>query len=221
MLSVRTEERGTAAQLAEALEQAEEPPRLRDDTTEVRAATPWEATASVEMREQSPETPSLAGDSAEPPSPRVSAEPFHPWRALVATGVAMAVWAWCVALSHPVQEPSVAPVVAAGPGQLDAGPTGLGEALAASAAEFSPEPRALEVMAQDTPPEPQPGQARPDAKGRCPRKRQVALNGGCWVEIPFKREECEDNGGYVFKKMCYLPFYLPGRPPTSNPTDKP
>jgi eukaryotic-like serine/threonine-protein kinase len=79
----------------------------------------------------------------------------------------------------------------------------------------APEPSGRELLAKDAPPEPLPEQTRPDAKGRCPHKRQVAFNGGCWVELA--REECEALNGYVYKNTCYVPVIPPGRPPTSQP----
>src|SRR5690349_16369748 len=71
----------------------------------------------------------------------------------------------------------------------DAGPVGLGDAVASASTQDSPETLGPKVMAAETIPEPQPGQTRPDAKGRCPRKRQVALNGGCWVTVSADQEE--------------------------------
>jgi eukaryotic-like serine/threonine-protein kinase len=84
----------------------------------------------------------------------------------------------------------------------------------------APEPTLSAAMSEETPPEPLPGQAEPDAKGRCPHKRQVALNGGCWAQAPFEREECEAKGGSIFKKTCYLPIVSPTRRPTSSPSNK-
>jgi hypothetical protein len=34
------------------------------------------------------------------------------------------------------------------------------------------------------------GQVRPDANGHCPRKRQVPLNGGCWLPLELDSEGC-------------------------------
>lgn len=147
--------------------------------------------------------------------------PSQAWYAMVAAGLALAVWAWWAAPSQPGEKPPLAHAEPTPGDPPDAGTAGLGEALASASTEPFPELRAMEVMAEETPPEPQPGQARPDAKGRCPHKRQVALNGGCWVEHPFNQEECEEKGGYIFKKTCYLPIASSGRPPTSSPTDKP
>ena len=46
-------------------------------------------------------------------------------------------------------------------------------------------------MAEDALPEPMPGQTRPDAKGHCPLKQHLALNGGCWGTLKLDKETCE------------------------------
>jgi hypothetical protein len=187
MLSVRPEERGTAAQLAEALEQA------AAHTPAVRAASPQETAAPLKAQEPHPERSPLVRASAEPVTFRDPPRSFQPGRALAAVGLALAIWAVWAVSSQRGKHPTFARAEPTRAGSPDAGPAGLGEALAATSTEPSPELRALEVLAKDTPPEPQPGQARPDAKGRCPHKRQVALNGGCWTKIQFNREECEES----------------------------
>jgi hypothetical protein len=162
-----------------------------------------------------------ASDSAEPISSRSGTRSSRGSRSMVAAGLALAIWAWWAAPSQPGEEPPATQAEPARGDPQDTDTAGLGEAVAASFMEPSSELCAMEVLAEDTPPEPQPGQARPDAKGRCPHKRQVALNDGCWVETSFNPKECEENGGYVFKKTCYLPVISPWRPSTSSPPDKP
>ncbi len=81
-------------------------------------------------------------------------------------------------------------------------------------------------MAEDTLPAPLPEQVRPDSQGRCPHKKQVALNGGCWVEMPMGREACEAANlsvhmGSMFKNKCYMPVLSHGRQPNSSPTTPP
>jgi eukaryotic-like serine/threonine-protein kinase len=93
---------------------------------------------------------------------------------------------------------------------------GLGEAVASASRVDSPVPLVPEVMAADTPPEPLPGQTRPDAKGRCPLKRQVAINGGCWVAFLVDEESCEASIGQMYQGSCYMPAIPPGRPSTST-----
>ena len=76
-----------------------------------------------------------------------------------------------------------------------------------------------EAIEQEPPPEPLPEQVRPDAKGRCPGRKQIAINGGCWVEYPAANAgECEQNGQVPFKGRCYGPALKSRRkpPPTSD-----
>jgi hypothetical protein len=120
---------------------------------------------------------------------------------------------------EPVESPPTAQEKDAEEESPEPGPVGLGDAAASVSTEDTPETLSSKVMAEDTLPEPQPGQIRPDAKGRCPRKRQVALNGGCWAATSYDREECTELSGHVYKGTCYLPFIPPGRSPTSGPTD--
>ena len=65
-------------------------------------------------------------------------------------------------------------------------------------------------------------QVSPDAKGRCPGRKQVAFNGGCWIEqAPMTAEDCRA-GGYEFREgKCYAPVLeLPQKAvPTSDPVE--
>jgi hypothetical protein len=111
-------------------------------------------------------------------------------------------------------------VSATGAAEADAGTTGLGEALSAASMEGAPQ-SSLPSMVGEPPPEPTPGQARPDSKGRCPHKRQVALNGACWVPFEPDSEECEVFGGHLFRGRCYVPARARNRPTTSQSPRKP
>ncbi len=254
LLSVRPEERGTAAQLAEAFEQTAASARAQSPATRPAEAPPTTRPAEPPSVAPAPAAPPPSCEGAEtstvpartiaPPlnapeplhepsaltpgtagrvSPPARARSWQPWLATVAASMALATWAWWLVPSKPVEKPSAAPTVATGADQPDAGTTGLAEALASASTKSSPEFRVPEAMAEDTPPEPQEGQARPDAKGRCPRMRHVALNGGCWAVVPSDREECEANGGYIFKMKCYMPVIPAGHRhiPTSSPAYKP
>ncbi len=175
LLSVRPEERGTAAQLARELEQA------------------------------STVTSAPAG-----------------WLALAATAaLALAAWAGWATPSERVEPLSIARRQAASASERDGGTAGLGEAASTTNPEALPPWLFQEGMAEDTLPEPVPGQARPDAKGRCPRKGQIALNEGCWTRLSVDLEKCEDLSGQLIKDTCYVPAFPPGRrQPTSVPTRK-
>jgi hypothetical protein len=104
-------------------------------------------------------------------------------------------------------------------GKPDAGPANLGDAVSAAPRASMQEPSKQEAIGQELPPEPRPGQIRPDARGQCPGRKQVPINGGCWVESSGPAaEECEQNGYVLIKERCYAPALETRRkpPPTSD-----
>jgi hypothetical protein len=190
LLSVRPEERGTAAQLAETLEQS---------TSRHRRG------------------------SAERVSSPGSTWPWWPSLATAAAGVALAAWVWWLVPDGPVEKPSVVHREAGSADQQDGGTAGLGEVAPAAAMEDSPPLFLQEHLAEEPLPEPEEEQTRPDAKGRCPHKGQVVLNGGCWAPLRITSEECEAASGQMFKDRCYVPVFAHGRrhPRTSHRAHRP
>jgi hypothetical protein len=153
--------------------------------------------------------------------PSAPARVVWPWLAMAAS-LTLVVWAGWAVTERFEEKTSLAQARAEAASQPDAGTAGLGEAVSTASTAESPEPAVHEPLAEDTLPEPQPGQMRPDAKGRCPHKRQVALNGACWVPISMEREQCEALGnGKLFKGRCYVPAMSSDRPSTSHPTRTP
>jgi hypothetical protein len=192
LLSVRPEERGTAAELAEELEQA----------APLKAPTLSHGTSVV------PPSPSV------PVSSRASSKPWRRWFVTATAGVVLATCTWRVltGLSGFFQRAaSVAGGEAPVSDQPDAGTSGLAEAVASTSTPSAPEPQPSEAIEEDTLPEPEEGQERPDSKGQCPHKRQVVLNGACWVPVPLNREECENSSGHMFNGTCYVAVIPPGR----------
>jgi serine/threonine protein kinase len=174
LLSDAPEERGTAAQVAQALE----------------------AAAGEEE-----------GPECSKPSGRTRA--WKPWLTLAAAA-ACTVLLWS---SRWVPWASKAQVP-------DAGTTAIGDSSRAEPQAATPSPEESRPLAQQPLPQPSPGQARPDEKGRCLGLRQVPINGGCWVELfPRSAEECVENGYVPFKGKCYLPAPAPPKKPapTSSP----
>jgi hypothetical protein len=209
MLSIRPEQRGTAAQLVPALEQAA-------DSFSRLHSTPSPA---------APE-PTAVRSAAAPAMSSRAPVPTRPlWLALAVVAGALATWAgWMaraafVRASEAPRLTSVAEHRTRSTGSPDAGPVGLGETAASTATQAPPKPSASETMAADSPPEPLPGQTLPDKKGRCPHKQQVILNGGCWRRMEVKSEECETFSGHMYQGACYVPILTapPGRPTTSGP----
>jgi eukaryotic-like serine/threonine-protein kinase len=76
-------------------------------------------------------------------------------------------------------------------------------------------PAGEEGIALDLPNKPFPGQERPDSLGKCPRKTQIAINNGCWVELKVAPDACED--GYMHRGGCYMPAFRRTPAPTSHP----
>jgi hypothetical protein len=108
------------------------------------------------------------------------------------------------------------------PSSRDGGAANLGEAGAKTTEPSGQEPSRPKALSQDTPPKPFPGQLTPDAKGQCPGRTQIPINGGCWLELSIRdAEACEEGGMIFFKDRCYAPAMSSRRkpPPTSAPPD--
>jgi serine/threonine protein kinase len=208
MLSVRPEERGTAAELAKLLEQAAENLAPASSTPSLVEELPQSSTQSQE------EAPTA--ETSKPFKPRAHAMAWWPKLATTAAGLALATWAVWSVLQHSVKSASFARPETAEVDRADAGTAGLGDAASIASMEVTPRPSRQEAVTEDTLPVPVPGQARPDVKGLCPNKQLVALNEGCWVKFPLDREACAGVSGHMFKGMCYVPFIPAGRQPTSD-----
>jgi serine/threonine protein kinase len=200
MLAVQPEARGSARELAEALEQA------------ARSAGPE---ADVPLFSEG-EFPVEGAPSILPHVRRQT-----PWSWLLAAaslGGAVALGAsWM--LSVPTQEQAEQVHASASEESRDGGTVALGEtALTAPVSPKRP-PSVLSVIAVELPPKPLPGQTRPDAAGRCPRRPQIPINGGCWVKVASSAKECDEDY-YVYKGACYGPAFPPARPPTSGPAER-
>jgi len=207
LLSHVPEERGSAAQLAQALE--------------AQAAEPLKAPQRARAPASEPPSPAIpaAPSAAEGPRRfRVSRPPraFRPWLALVAAaGVVLLFWSQSRALFvSPEQAQAQSP---------DAGTAAVGES-ASSTPPSAPPPALEQPLSQDAPLSAGPGQplrqARPDAKGQCPLPRHVTFNGFCWVELAsMPAEECVRGGHTIHKGKCYGPVLeLPQKTaPTSGP----
>jgi hypothetical protein len=174
LLSDAPEARGTAAQVAEALEAGAggaEGPERSMPAERTRAWKPWLALAAV------------------------------------AAGAVLLWSAKWVLWSSDAQAP-------------DAGTVAVGDTSSAKPQDATPSPEEERPLAQQPLPEPRPWQARPDEKGRCPGRKQVPINGGCWAEQPpLSAEECAESGYVPFQGKCYLP--VPAPPKKSVPTSDP
>ena len=204
MLSVRPEARGTARELAEALENA------------ARRAGPA-ADARLFPREAPlPET-------EPPPDAPAESQEAHRWSgsrlgaASLAAGVAFsALW-----VAHRFRGEAFLPEhPTRASEERDGGTVGLGDAALTAPVAARQATSTWSPMGMDLPSTPLPGQVRPNASGRCRTKYQVAINGGCWRKLREPPEDCDDSS-YVYKDGCFVPVYPPPRPPTSSPSDAP
>jgi serine/threonine protein kinase len=102
----------------------------------------------------------------------------------------------------------------------DAGTVAVGDTSPTEPQAATPSSEESRPLAQQPLPEPRPWQARSDGKGRCPGRKQVPINGGCWLEQPpMSAEECSESGYVPFQGKCYLPVPAPPKKPvpTSDP----
>jgi serine/threonine protein kinase len=212
LLSEAPEQRGTAAELAQALE--------AEAAGHLEAPPPARAPASEPPPPVAPAT-LLPGEVPRRSPPPRRPPALGPWLA-IAAGVALVLW------SQPRLSLSTEDVPASPPAQAqaqapDAGTATQGDSV--SSPPLTPPPR-RQSISQDSPFIPDPKQPHrqilPDAKGRCPAPKQVVFNGGCWVEqAAMTAEECVRNGYVLSKGKCYAPaLELPQKPaPTSAPGD--
>ena len=150
-------------------------------------------------------------------------QPRKQWgRARVLVGALLVLWT-LLAIHAPLPSASAKKQVASNPASpREGGAAGVGESASKVTEPWGRESSEPEALSQDTPPKPFPGQLTPDAKGRCPGRTQIPINGGCWMELSTKDAEACEEGGYVFfRARCYAPAWNSRRkpPPTSAPPD--
>jgi serine/threonine protein kinase len=144
------------------------------------------------------------------------------WLALAAAGACAAVvWIWQRVPRPPVHL-SASTQQASDAQEPEEGTAALGDSLSSKSQDVTPPAEDKSPLAQSTPLELRPGQARPDKSGRCPGPEQVPINGGCWLEFPsMSAERCTENGNVLHKGKCYIPAFVPAQktPPTSSPAE--
>jgi hypothetical protein len=240
MLSPRPEERGTAGELAEAMQRgvAHAGPSADAPLFEWETLEPFhwtgEERAEADLLGHRPRRRNQArvrrveqADAAERAqverreaearvratalARRMKARRWLPW---LAAALALGLW--------PEETGSIrtGEQLTAAYGVSDArrGAVSLGDTAQSASAERAKAP-SEEPIAQELPKTPLPGQLKPDAKGQCP-KGMIAINGGCWLKTDVEPELCLGNG-FVYRGSCYLPFLVSGgRAPTSAPRER-
>ncbi len=207
MLSVRPEARGSARELAEALEQAARKAGL-------------EADVPLFAREEVHDEEARRGSQrVRPREPRPA-----PWLWLMAAaslGGAVALGAAWLLSAQPQEEAAPVHASTSESEEKDAGTVAVGDTALTAPVAPTRTPSALSVIAVELPPKPLPGQTRPDATGRCPSRMMTPINGGCWTKLAVSPKDCDANFGYyVHEGACYGPVFPPARPPTSAPTER-
>jgi serine/threonine-protein kinase len=203
MLSVSPEARGSARELAEALEAAAHEAGPEADGPLFVPETPRPVEAPTSQ-------PHVV-----PPAPGRSR---RPWHAAVGLGGALAALTWGL-LSAPLAQQSEKVLAEVPEEENDGGTIAVGDSTLTAPVSTARAPSAWSTIAVEVPPKPFPGQRRPDGKGRCPGRQQVPINGGCWFKLTMNLKDCEKEDAYVHKGACYTPAFPPARPPTSSPTD--
>ncbi len=190
MLSPRPEERGSALELAEAMERgvAHAPPSADEPLFGARA---W---------------------------PRVQLKPASTrwWLPWLVASVTLGLWPTNTGSVRPVMQPMLAHT-GSGKALRKEDSVSLGDKALNSSEAAAKEP-SDKAVAMELPKQPFPGQRKPDAKGRCP-DQQFPINGGCWAKVPFKVDECLGHV-FVYEGGCYVPSYEPVRQPTSAPQQR-
>ncbi|MCY1019695.1 serine/threonine-protein kinase [Pyxidicoccus sp. MSG2] len=203
MLSVSPEARGSARELAEALEDAADTAGPEADVPLFVLEAPRPVEARAALRHVLPQA---AGRSR------------RPWLVAAGLGGALALGAGWRLSAHPVEESGKVHASASAPEEAkDGGTVAVGDSALTAPVPLTRTPSAWSTSAAELPPRPLPGQRRPDANGRCPGKLHVPINGGCWIKLTLEPKDCGKEDAYVHQGVCYTPAVPNPRPPTSSP----
>lgn len=92
----------------------------------------------------------------------------------------------------------------------DAEAAGLAETVSAVPMEITPHEAARSGISLEMPKKPFPGQRLPPCE-----KPEIELSGGCWVRLGDASPPCGGRS-YEWNKGCYLPMFVLPKPPTSG-----
>jgi serine/threonine protein kinase len=219
MLSAHPEERGTARELAEALERgaahggpAADAPLFEWET---QPASQWteEERAEADYLGHRPRHRDRSGAHQAQAPASTWQEKSRGWLPWLAAVLALGLW------------PTETTSVRTGPQATADGcepnrpcdAVSLGDTALNQSTPLTKAP-AQKAIVLEVPKQPRPGQRRPDAKGRCP-DMQIAINGACWAKVLLRPEDCHGNV-FTYQGGCYMPINAPGPVPTSAPSEE-
>jgi serine/threonine protein kinase len=217
MLSAAPEHRGSAKELAEALESAaaHPVPEAEQPLFERVPTPPPDNAEATPVPARPPEPATVRKASTEVPRSQAESLFWVPWLATTGVGLILAFWAGLAMSTRLERIHSTAPMASTAE-QPDAGTAAVGNEASPTEPSSSQQPSGKEPVAGQYQ-----RQAEPDSKGRCPDSGNVVRNGSCWVVLPMNAETCERNG-YVYEQdKCYAPVFSnqPQRRPTSSPSN--
>jgi hypothetical protein len=185
-----------------------------------RGPDPQEVAKGAEAAPPDAERPTGVPTPAERVRSRARRLTWRPGLVLAGVGVLLVLWAG-VEVHVRREGVSAKEQAASEQGQADADPAALGDSVAVAPGASVQEPSEQEALGQELPPKPRSGQIRPDARGQCPGRKQVAINGGYWLELLASgAEECEQSGYVLIKSRCYAPAMDSRRKPSPT-SDQP
>ncbi|ADO72038.1 serine/threonine protein kinase [Stigmatella aurantiaca] len=186
MLSYEPSRRGTATDIACALERAASTSRSRVD----RPLSPGSA-----------HRPSRNG--LQFPAPRSAS---LGWLGLTAAlGTCLALGVWCAQVPPQKESPLAATLH-----EQDGGVVGLADTVLKSSANSTPLEPMQPQVSRDLPKKPFPGQRRPPCG-----THEIEINKGCWGRSGNASPPCDDHS-VEWKNSCFWPIFELPRPPTSE-----
>jgi hypothetical protein len=180
------------------------------------AAQVFEEVAAKAEREEERLTPQRAADaaavSAAQPVPVRRVLTWKVGLAAAAAGLVVALDAWRPEPRRSVQEPEAVAREARAEDRRDAGTAGMAQVvLPARVGEEPPHVSEQQGFRLNLPDNPLPGQRRPPCG-----KREIEINGGCWVFLVKMEPPCGPRI-YEWRQGCYWPAFDTAPPPTSGP----
>ncbi len=218
LLSEDKRARGTASQIAQALERAvqEAGPEADSPILPTPAAAPTDKwTPHFSASSSSSSQPSRSRSSSVPERQAVgtSLPIWLSWASAAMVGGVLVALVMDLRRSHPPEPEIWSASEERHMPHREAPDAGVGEEALLSAQDF---PRATVPtygIGRSIPDQPFPGQRKPP----CDPDSQRVINGGCWFPRSSALKPPCGKNAFEYEDGCYLPFFDPPRQPTSDP----